>query len=247
MENREEKIYMLIGFQISLIIHLIFYILLNFLSVQNKIPFYKPIEISIEEIKEEKKEVIKQTLVKKVENKEENKKNLKSIKFNENKTLENEKITKEISKNKEMSEVKSNKDKVQKSEPDIMKLDKENLKLLSQLSSGTGNKSSNINQNEDITFGEKLSNIDITAEGSAVSRYLIFKPKTPSVSSNITQPSVKAKIWINPSGNVEKVELITKTGDIEIDSTIIKYLKQWKFNKISKNETQWATITIRFK
>lgn len=244
MEDREEKIYILIGFEVSLIIHLIVYILLNFLPLQNKISFYKPIEISIEEIKEEKTEIIKQTLIEKTED---NKKKSKSIKADENKTLNNEKLDREISKNKEISEVKSGKYKVQKSEPDIMKLDEENVKLLNQLSSGTGNKSSNVDKNEDIAFGEKLSNVDKDAEGSAVSRYVIYKPQTHLISSNITQPSVKAKIWINPSGNVEKVELITKTGDVEIDSTIVKYLKQWKFNKILKNEIQWATITIRFK
>ncbi len=248
MENREERIYLLIGLQISLIIHLFVYILLNLIPKHDNILSIKPIELSIEEIKEEKKEIIKQVVVKKTENKENNKKEPELIKGNENKTLNNEKIVKEINKNKENSEIKINKEKTQKSEPDMMKLDEENLKLLNQLSSGSGNKSSNLDKNnEDISFGEKLSDIDKNSEGSAISRYVLFKPHPPSVSSNIIQPSVKAKIWINPSGNVEKVDLITKTGDIEIDSIIIRYLKQWKFNKISKNETQWATITIRFK
>ncbi len=96
-------------------------------------------------------------------------------------------------------------------------------------------------------FGQKLSKFDTSAFGTAVERYLIYKPEPPRIKTKRPPPNVKVKIWVNPDGTVGRVEPITTTNDKKIDSIIWNYVKKWKFNEIQKNEMQWAVVTIRFK
>ncbi len=97
------------------------------------------------------------------------------------------------------------------------------------------------------SFGQKLSKFDTSAFGTAVERYLVYKPPPPRIKTKRPPPSVKVKIWVNPDGTVGRVEPITTTNDKRIDSIIWNYVKKWKFNEIQKDELQWAVVTIRFK
>ena len=222
----EEWKVLTVGIQISLIIHIIFYILLKIvpfplLSVDSQ----KPIEIKLEAIQAQtKKEEIK------VNNPQINQANKKEA---ISKIIPAEKIQEKP----QESPIKK----------DTLKIEDESLRLLSQISNNSEESGmQKSNQEESLSFGQKLSDIDKSAEGTALNRSLIYKPPPPKLTSSISQPSLKAKIWISPSGNVEKVELINITGDIEIDTAVIKYLKKWKFSPISINQTQWAIVTVRF-
>jgi len=233
----EDKRVLIVGIQVSLIIHIILYIFLKIIPFPTlSIDTQKPIEIKIEEVRKE----IEKVEVKKipVQTKKEEVKVKNPIVNEEKKEI--------VSKTTPAEKIQ---DKPQESpiKKETLKIEDENLKLLSQIGKnpeGPGMQKSN--QEESLSFGQKLSNIDKSAEGTALSRSLLYKLPPPKLTSSISQPSVKAKIWISPSGNVEKVELINITGDTEIDTAVIKYLKKWKFNPININQTQWAIVTVRF-
>ncbi|ACD66286.1 hypothetical protein SYO3AOP1_0650 [Sulfurihydrogenibium sp. YO3AOP1] len=248
----EDRKILIVGIQISLIIHIILYIFLKIVPFPTlSIDTQKPIEIKIEEIRKE----IEKVEVKKipVQTKKEEVKVKNPIVNEEKKDLPvNKPQVNQIEKKETTSKTtpaEKIQDKPQESpiKKETLKIEDENLKLLSQIGKnpeGSGVQKSN--QEESLSFGQKLSDIDKSAEGTALSRSLLYKPPPPKLTSSISQPSVKAKIWISPSGNVEKVELINITGDTEIDTAVIKYLKKWKFNQINTNQTQWAVVTVRF-
>ncbi|MBX0312600.1 MAG: TonB family protein [Sulfurihydrogenibium sp.] len=232
----EDRKILIIGIQVSLIIHIILYIFLKIVPFPTlSIDTQKPIEIKIEEIRKETEKVE----VKKIQ--VQTKKEVK-VKI----PVVNEEKKEAISKTTPAEKIQ---DKPQESsiKKETLKIEDENLKLLSQI--GKNPEVSGVqksNQEESLSFGQKLSDIDKSAEGTALNRSLLYKPLPPKLTSSILQPSIKAKIWISPSGNVEKVELINITGDAEIDTAVIKYLKKWKFNPIDTNKTQWAIVTVRF-
>ena len=241
---------LIIGFQVSLIIHLLIFILLQLLPVKVlDFSFNQPIEIKIEQ------EEIKKTLEKKVqikpkpvENKEE-KKLVSSEKKITNKPESQEVKEKQpvVSKQHVVSNQQTtNKQQLKPSNPDVLKIDDENLKLLGQLQSQSNDKRESPASTQEISFGESLSKIDSSVSGTGSSRSVIYRPQPPKITTSETLPSVKVKIWITPDGSVSKVELLTTTGDPEINSTVISYMKRWKFNKISSTELQWAIVTIKF-
>lgn len=248
----EDRKILIVGIQVSLIIHIILYIFLKIVPFPTlSIDTQKPIEIKIEEVRKE----IEKVEVKKipVQTKKEEVKVKNPIVNEEKKDLSvNKPQVNQIEKKETTSKTtpaEKIQDKPQESpiKKETLKIEDENLKLLSQIGKnpeGSGMQKSN--QEESLSFGQKLSNIDKSAEGTALSRSLLYKPPPPKLTSSISQPSVKVKIWISPSGNVEKVELINITGDTEIDIAVIKYLKKWKFNPININQTQWAIVTVRF-
>ena len=100
-----------------------------------------------------------------------------------------------------------------------------------------------------IEFGKSFKEYDKNIEGTAKTRRLIYMPPPPKIKTKIILPpkSIKVKIWITPDGMVSNVVLLKKTGDPSLDRAIIEYVKSWKFNKIEKDEVQWAITTIRFK
>ncbi|WP_297887534.1 energy transducer TonB [Sulfurihydrogenibium sp.] len=244
----DDRKLLIIGFQVSLIIHIILFILLHFLpeSVMN-LNYDKPIEITVEEEKKEfleKKVKIENKIKQQIKEKNESVKTLEKNTQKQNSVKNSETTT--TTKKSASSSVEKNVS-AKQSNPDVLKIDDDNLKLLNQVASTT----SNVNEggkvkNEDISFGVALSKIDASAEGNAFSRSVIYKPPPPKITTSETVPSVRVKIWINPDGNVSKVELLTTTGDPQINSMIISYMKRWKFNRINSNEVQWATLTVRF-
>ncbi|MGC9007220.1 MAG: TonB family protein [Sulfurihydrogenibium sp.] len=245
----EDRKLLIIGFQLSLIVHLVLFILLRLLPVKVlDFNYNQPIEITIEETKkeiQEKKVKIEQKVIH-----EEKKPKI------EKQTVKTEEEKKEVRQNTQKAETvvkKSTSATTEKSQgakpsnPDMLKIDDENLKLLNQLSSSSAAaKEGGKVKSEEISFGESLSKIDSSVNGTASSRSVIYKPPPPKIVTSETLPAVKVKIWINPDGSVSKVELLTTTGDPQANATIISYMKRWKFNKISSNEIQWAVVTIKF-
>ncbi|RMA97194.1 hypothetical protein [Hydrogenothermus marinus] len=100
------------------------------------------------------------------------------------------------------------------------------------------------------SFGTKLNKFDETAFGPAAGRVIVYKPETPVIKTALPPPSkIKVKLWINPDGTVDKVDIIyPKTlGDIKLKNIIESYVLSWKFNAISSDKKQWAVTTIKFK
>ncbi|GAB6072863.1 hypothetical protein JCM14244_12400 [Venenivibrio stagnispumantis] len=235
---------LLVGVLVSLNIHVFLFLILFFFPFkyfQNQIQ-EKPIIITVEEIKEEKQKIEEEIKIKKViEEKKIDKKEI--AQKNIAKEEKSEKTQKPETKNRLASnkkiEVEAKNEKIEEEESPLL------AKILANDKKSKVEESTAIKKTE-LSFGEKLSNIGKNVEGTATGREVIYRPPPPKIKTSIIQPSVRAKLWINPDGNVEKVELLTITSDVELNNQIINYLKRWKFNKIPENKTQWATITINF-
>jgi len=99
-------------------------------------------------------------------------------------------------------------------------------------------------------FGTKLKKFDKTAFGTAVGRLIVYKPPTPKIKTVLPPPSkIKVKLWINPDGTVDRVEVVypKALGDLKLKQIIESYVLSWKFNAISSDKKQWAITTIKFK
>ena len=100
------------------------------------------------------------------------------------------------------------------------------------------------------SFGTKLNKFDKTAFGTATGRLIVYKPPPPKIQTVLPPPpKVKVKLWVNPDGTVDKVEIVypKAIGNLKIKQKIENYVLSWKFNAINSNEKQWAITTIRFK
>ena len=66
----------------------------------------------------------------------------------------------------------------------------------------------------------------------------------------ITSQSLLVRILIDHTGNVEKVKLIKKSNNMEINSLIISTVAKWKYKPASKNNIKvkiWKSIPITIK
>ncbi len=101
-----------------------------------------------------------------------------------------------------------------------------------------------------LSFGTRLNKFDETAFGPASGRLIVYKPPPPTIKTTLPPPpKVKVKLWINPDGTVDKVEIIypQALGNLKLKEIIENYVLSWKFNPISSNKKQWAVTTILFK
>lgn len=229
---QEDRKVLVIGVQISLIIHLLVYIILKFLPavpVDHHI-YQQPVEITIEDTEEKK---------------------LKNVQIAKPPTFENKK--QEVSTTKGLYEMpekvekvaKQQEDNVKKNEKQLLTLDDNNLALLNKINSSA----SQPKKEEVLTesfVGEPLSKFDKNVEGDAFSRRVVYKPPPIKVEAEVPQPSVKVKIFISPSGDVAKVQLLTLTSDHTLNREIVNYLLRWKFNRIEENIVQYAVLTVYF-
>ncbi|MEJ5173297.1 MAG: energy transducer TonB [Hydrogenothermaceae bacterium] len=234
--NQEDRKILIIGIQASLILHLLLYIILKLLPpVYVKDIIYQPIEIDVkrEDKKEEPKKVkISKSSVQPLEKKQEVK---------TTKGIENSDNFKSSSTNQTTI---SKRETAEKQKKESLDIDESNLALLKKIKSGQVE--SKEYSESDTSFGEPLSKIDSQAQGDALSRKVIYKPNPVKVQTDIVQPSVKAKIFISPSGDVVKVQLLTLTSDPNLNKQVVDYLYKWRFNPIKENKTQYAVITVYF-
>lgn len=113
----------------------------------------------------------------------------------------------------------------------------------------TSQKTEKVDENDktsQIPTGEPLSKFDRNVEGDAISRMVVYRPPPIKLETDIPQPSVKVKIFISPSGDVTKVQLLTLTSDPYLNREIVSYMLKWKFNRIEENIIQYAVLTIYF-
>ncbi|MEZ0323721.1 MAG: energy transducer TonB [Hydrogenothermaceae bacterium] len=236
MLNQEDRKILIIGIQASLILHLLLYIIIKLLPpVHLKNITYEPIEIDVnqESIKEKPKEVkISKSYVKPLEKKQQ---------IKTSKGIENSDKLKDYSDSKTVvSESKT----TEKPKKESLNLDESNLALLNKIKSGQVENKEFVES--DTSFGEPLSKIDNQAQGDALSRKVIYRPNPVKAKTDIVQPSIKAKIFISPSGEVVKVQLLTLTSDPNLNQEVVDYLYKWRFNPIKENKTQYAVITLYF-
>jgi protein TonB len=88
------------------------------------------------------------------------------------------------------------------------------------------------------------SGVDLT---KSVTRKILYIPPFPQLRATELPSTFQAKLWVEPSGRVSKVEVLKRSGVPEIDSALVQLLKGVKFEPIEGNIIQTGIITFRFK
>lgn len=229
---REDRKVLIIGFQISLIVHLMLYILLKLMPDLNlKYIPDEPIEINIQQIEKinipQKVNISSSQILK-------TKESLTKQNFSENKLAPQSII----------AEPKNAPEQKQKEEKPAINIDENNLSLIDKITSAKSvQKDGNTSA---VSLGESLSSLFKSAEGDAISRKVVYRPQQIKLQSEVPQPSVRVKLYIAPSGDVVKVQLLTLTADPSLNREIVNYLLRWKFNPIAEEKIQYAVLTLEF-
>jgi len=85
--------------------------------------------------------------------------------------------------------------------------------------------------------------------GDIEGRRVVSWPKPPEGYAGTKGGSVVVKFWVDPAGNVTKVELSKKSGSPKLDRMATEYVKQIRFEELPKNFkriAQWGEIPISF-
>ena len=85
-------------------------------------------------------------------------------------------------------------------------------------------------------------------KGSLSTRKILERPNLPQVKVKV-EAEIELTLYVLPNGIVDRVIPSVK-GDAELERVAIKYLKQWRFVPLPKDQPQveqWGTIPIKFK
>lgn len=91
-------------------------------------------------------------------------------------------------------------------------------------------------------------NLHLGIKGPLASRKILVRPPLPSVDIKI-EGEVEMTLWVLPDGTVDRVIPSIKV-DSELERIAIRYLKQWRFAPLTKDQEQveqWGSIPIKFK
>jgi protein TonB len=88
------------------------------------------------------------------------------------------------------------------------------------------------------------SGVDLT---KSATRKILYIPPFPKLRATELPSTFQAKLWVEPSGSVSKVEVLKRSGAPEIDSALVQLLMGIKFEPIEGNIIQTGIITFRFK
>jgi protein TonB len=99
------------------------------------------------------------------------------------------------------------------------------------------------------SFGElsgvvSESGVDLT---KSATRKILYIPPFPQLRATELPSTFQAKLWVEPSGRVAKVEVLKRSGVPEIDNALVQFLRSIRFEPIEGNIIQTGIITFRFK
>jgi len=103
------------------------------------------------------------------------------------------------------------------------------------------------------TVSESFGELSGVVSGSGVdlaksaTRKILYIPPFPKLRATELPSTFQAKLWVEPSGRVSKVEVLKRSGVPEIDSALVQLLRGIKFEPIEGNIIQTGIITFRFK
>jgi TonB family C-terminal domain len=103
------------------------------------------------------------------------------------------------------------------------------------------------------TVSESFGELSGVVSGSGVdlaksaTRKILYIPPFPHLRATELPSTFQAKLWVEPSGRVAKVEVLKRSGVPEIDNALVQFLKSIKFEPIEGNIIQTGIITFRFK
>jgi len=104
-----------------------------------------------------------------------------------------------------------------------------------------------------LTVSESFGELSGVVSGSGVdlakgaTRKILYIPPFPKLSATELPSTFQAKLWVEPSGRVAKVEVLKRSGVPEIDNALVQFLRSIRFEPIEGNIIQTGIITFRFK
>lgn len=110
-----------------------------------------------------------------------------------------------------------------------------------EITQGKPNVSENFGELSGVVSG---SGVDL-AKGAT--RKILYIPPFPKLRATELPSTFQAKLWVEPSGRVVKVEVLKRSGVPEIDSALVQFLRSIRFEPIEGNIIQTGIITFRFK
>ena len=124
--------------------------------------------------------------------------------------------------------------------------------ILSEIEKKVKNQKAEITQSKP-NVSEILGEISGVVSGSGVgftksaTRKILYIPPFSKLRATELPYTFQAKLWVEPSGRVSKVEVLKRSGVPEIDSALVQLLRGIKFEPIEGNIIQTGIITFRFK
>jgi len=124
--------------------------------------------------------------------------------------------------------------------------------ILSEIEKKVKNQKAEITQgkpNVSESFGELSgvvsgSGVDLT---KSATRKILYIPPFPQLRATELPSTFQAKLWVEPSGSISKVDVLKRSGVPEIDSALVQLLRSIRFEPIEGNIIQTGIITFRFK
>ncbi len=78
------------------------------------------------------------------------------------------------------------------------------------------------------------------------SRHIVFVPPPPELITREFPSKVRVRIWVDEEGNVVKALLLQRSGSANIDSALLSYVREIKFEKVEGSEVQIGEIAFSF-
>jgi protein TonB len=78
-------------------------------------------------------------------------------------------------------------------------------------------------------------------------RGILYAPPLPRLISEELPSTLKIKVWVEPTGEISRLEVLQRSGVPEIDEKLIQFVKRIKFEPIRENVLQTGIIIFRFK
>ncbi len=79
------------------------------------------------------------------------------------------------------------------------------------------------------------------------SRKIVYIPPAPDLITSEFPSAVRVRIWVSPEGKVLKALLLQRSGNVNIDNTLLAYVREIRFESVQEREVQVGEITFSFK
>ncbi|MGC8852360.1 MAG: energy transducer TonB family protein [Hydrogenobacter sp.] len=78
-------------------------------------------------------------------------------------------------------------------------------------------------------------------------RGILYAPPLPKLVSEELPSTLKVRVWVEPSGEVSRIEVLQRSGVPEIDQKMVEFVKRIKFEPIKENILQTGVLIFKFK
>lgn len=78
-------------------------------------------------------------------------------------------------------------------------------------------------------------------------RKILYTPPAPELVSTEFPSAVRIRIWVDPEGRVIKAVLLQRSGSVNIDNTLLSFVRGFRFEKVQEQEVQVGEISFSFR